>query len=147
MAQIFENINYVWLIAGGILIVFEFILLPGVGFLFAGLGALTVGGLSEGHVIEGQLAQWLVFFAATLVWTLILWKPLKNFRIHHHAPFSDMVGKKAILLTSLAPGGKGQAKWSGTIMNARLDPNIKETFPEGAEVTIGHVEGNVLVVK
>ena len=58
-----------------------------------------------------------------------------------------MVGKKAILLTPLTPGSKGQARWSGTIMNARLDTHVKEPIPEGAEVTIAHVEGNVLVVK
>ncbi len=146
--EILNNITYLWLIAGAVLVIAEFIILPGVGFLFAGLGALVVGALLEFGIISGPMMPWLLFFASTLGWTLLLWKPLKNYKLSQsHVPFSDMVGKKAVLLKPLSHGTTGQARWSGTIMNAKLDPNNEGTILEGTEVTITRVEGNVLVVR
>jgi len=147
--EILNNVTYLWLIAGAILVIAEFIILPGVGFLFAGLGAIITGALLEFGLIGGPMIPWVVFFVATLAWTLILWKPLKNYKLNHGeaAQFSDVIGKKAVLLKPLAPGMTGQARWSGTIMNAKLDPNNTATLMEGTEVTITRVEGNVLVVK
>ena len=146
--EILHNINYLWLIAGAVLVIFEFMLFSGIGFLFAGLAALTVGALAEMHVLNDLTMQWVVFFIATLVWTLVLWKPLKNYKLNqHHQPFSDVVGQKAILITPLAPGQQGRARWSGTIMNAKLDANNEGILAEGAEVHITRVEGNVLIVK
>ncbi len=143
-----QNINHLWLIAGAVLVIFEFFIAPGVGFLFAGLGAITVGALLQAGLINEQIWQWIIFLAATLVWLLVLYKPLARFKMSKdHKPFSDMVGRKAILVNSLLPGETGQVKWSGTLMNARLDPSVKESIAGGAEVVITHVEGNVVLVK
>ena len=146
--QILENITYLWLIAGAILVICEFLLISGVGFLFAGLGALTVGLLLEIGMAPSLLAQWIIFFAATALWTLLLLKPLARFRLSQgQHEFSDMLGKKAILLSTLEPGKTGQARWSGTIMNAKLDSHHKTSLSEGTEVMITKVEGNTLIVK
>ena len=147
--EILHNINYLWLIAGAVLVIFEFMLFSGVGFLFAGLAALTVGALGEANILNDLIWQWVVFFIATLAWTLILWKPLKYYKLNHqHSTFSDVVGKKAVLITPLAPGQIGQARWSGTIMNAKLDASVKDIITQAdTEVLITAVEGNVLIVK
>lgn len=143
-----QNVNHLWLIAGGIMIVLEFMVLPGVGFLFAGLGAITVGALLQAGLIKEDIWQWVIFLASTLLWLLILWKPLKNFKTsRHEQPFSDMVGRKAVLMTNLEPGQTGRARWSGTIMNAKLDESQQTGLIEGAEVVVTEVKGNVLIVK
>ena len=67
--EILHNVNYLWLIAGAVLVIFEFMLFSGVGFLFAGLAALTVGALGEANVLNDLIWQWVMFFIATLVWT------------------------------------------------------------------------------
>lgn len=146
--EILHNLNYLWLIAGALLIIFEFMILSGVGFLFAGLAALTVGALIEFGLVQSFTSQLIVFFASTLFWTLILWKPLKNYKLSHtHPPFTDIVGETAVLVSELAPGKTVQAKWSGTVMNAKLDPNNHKILAKGAEVEILRVEGNTLIVK
>src|SRR5262249_9726788 len=129
--DILQNPTNLWLIAGGILIIMEFFLFSGVGFAFAGLGALTVGLLLETGVIATQLASWLVFLLSTLLWALLLWKKLANFKMNRHQqPFSDMIGHKAVLLTPLEPGQIGQARWSGTIMKAKLSEHHKKPLSE-----------------
>ena len=146
--EMLQNAPHLWLIAGGILIVLEFILMPGIGFLFAGLGALTAGLALVLGLADNQVVQWIIFFATTILWTALLWKPLKNFRLGHSGKdFNDMIGHKAVLLEDLTPGITGRAKWSGTIMNAKLEAASNETLLKNSEVTIVEVNGNVLTVR
>ena len=73
---------------------------------------------------------------------------MKYYKLNHeHSTFTDVVGKKALLITPLAPGQIGQARWSGTIMNAKLDASVKDIITQDTEVLITAVEGNVLIVK
>ncbi len=71
------NPSSIWLIAGALLIILEIVLFPGIGFLFAGLGAISVSaGLITGW-IDSLSAQFILFFLATAFWTAVLWKPLQ----------------------------------------------------------------------
>jgi membrane protein implicated in regulation of membrane protease activity len=60
-----------------------------------------------------------------------------------------MIGDKAAITGSgLTQGKIGQALWSGTVMNARLDSNDpKMDVPAGTLTEIIAVEGNTLIVK
>jgi membrane protein implicated in regulation of membrane protease activity len=132
-----------WLIAGIILITLEFTAIPGVGMLFAGVSALLVGILVE-TTGTSFLYQWVIFLGSTIVLTLLLYKPLRNYQTNKDAKYSDMIGQSATVIGTLAPGTEGKVRWSGTTMKARLQS--ANTLTEGKSVKITAVDGNVLVV-
>ena len=145
--DLIQNTPHLWLIAGVILIILEFVLMPGVGFLFAGLAALVVGAITELNISHSQAVEWIVFFVATIIFAAFLWAPFSRFRLNKsNKVFSDMVGHKAILVNSIAPGETGQVKWSGTIMNAKLTADAVYSLAAGADVTIKEVVGNTVIV-
>lgn len=141
-----------WLIAGVAFMLMEAFGLPGVGFMFAGLGAIMTGvGLQFGLIAEdATTAQWTVFFIATAFWAWLLWKPLQRFHLNRQArQYQNMVGDTAYAGSSgLKKGAAGEATWSGTIMKAELaaDAGV-ESIPGGAAVVIVDVKGATLVVK
>ncbi len=147
IAMEFSTSSY-WLMAGAVLIGLEIMVLPGIGALFSGLGALTVGAALIAGVIETQIAQFTVFFLATGLWTVILWKPLKAFIKGKGTGFDDMVGSTAVVYGNpLEKGKKGQVRWSGTIMNCQLDSEETETLDVGSDVTIAKVSQGLLIVR
>ncbi len=144
------NPSSVWLIAGALLIIFEIALFPGIGFLFAGLGALSVGaGLIAGW-IDSLSAQFILFFLATAFWAAILWKPLKKFIEGKESGFEDMVGNTAVVFgQSIEKGKMGKVKWSGTIMKCQLDPGAEglEMIDPETEVIITGVSKGILIIR
>jgi membrane protein implicated in regulation of membrane protease activity len=73
-------LNTFWFAFGVLLIVLEVMLIPGIGSIFAGLGAVTVGGfLLAGGWIDTISSQFIVFFFSTGFWVVLLWKPLNKF--------------------------------------------------------------------
>lgn len=140
----------IWLIAGALLIILELALVPGIGFLFAGLGAISVGaGLITGW-IEGLSSQFILFFLSTAFWTALLWKPLKSFIAGKESGFDDMIGSTATVFgKSIEKGKMGKVKWSGTIMKCRIDPETDglTTIAPETEVTITGVAKGVLMIR
>jgi membrane protein implicated in regulation of membrane protease activity len=144
------NPSSVWLIVGVLLIILEIVLFPGIGFLFAGLGAISVAtGLIAGW-IDSLSAQFILFFLATGFWTAILWKPLKKFIGGKGSGFDDMVGSTAVVFgQSIEKGKMGEVKWSGAIMKCQLDPGadgLERIDPE-TEVIITGVSKGVLMIR
>ena len=133
-----------WLIAGVILVTLEFTMIPGVGMLFAGVAALLVGVLTETIGISFTY-QCVIFLAATILFIVLLYKPLRNYQSTKDANYSNMIGETATVIGTLTPGQTGQVKWSGTIMKAKLQ-SASGTLSEGQQVTITAVEGNILTV-
>jgi len=152
MNDFFSSLNpsSIWLIAGALLIVIEIILFSGIGFLFTGLGAITVGaGLVTGW-IDSLSSQFILFFLSSGFWTVILWRPLKNFMAGKESGFDDMVGSTAVVFgQSIEKGKAGQVKWSGTIMKCQLDPEAKEldTIAPETEVIITAVSKGILMIR
>jgi membrane protein implicated in regulation of membrane protease activity len=136
--------EFLWLIVGVILITLEFTALPGVGLLFAGVSALLVGILVE-STGTNQSYQWVIFLAATIIMTLLFYKPLRNYQTNKDAKYSDIIGQSAIVTGTLVPGVEGKVRWSGTTMKARLQS--ANTLIEGKSVKITAVDGNVLIVQ
>ena len=140
-----------WFAFGVLLIVLEVMLIPGIGSIFAGLGAITVGGfLLAGGWIDTTSSQFIVFFLSTGVWAVLLWKPLKKFLGVEDSGFDDMIGGTAIVYgDALGSGRTGQVKWSGTIMKCNLhsENDDLKTIEPGNEVTIKEVSKGILIVE
>lgn len=140
-----------WYIASMALLLLEALAMPGVGLFFAAISALCLGALTQSGVIaaDDSLTQGTVFFFLTALWAVVLWKPLKRMRLSkspqsHH----DMIGRSAYVTGgALEKGTKGTAKWSGTIMTARLakDAGI-EAAAEGTELKIVDVQNATLIL-
>lgn len=141
-----------WLIAGVVFLAIEAVGVPGVGFMFAGLGALLVGALMSLDIVatEAATTQWIVFFAASAVSAILLWKPLQRFHISRQShSYSNMIGDTAYVGSQgLKKDAIGEVTWSGTIMRAELAADAQvENLSAGAAVTIADVEGAKLIVK
>lgn len=141
------SVTALWLLGGAVFIGIEMFGMPGIGFLFAGIAALLVGGAIEIGLIapENLLLQFALFFLFTSVSAMLLWKKLKKIR---GPVYSNMVGTQAeVIGGGLAGTREGQVKWSGTIMRARLAEDvIIDVLPSGTFVTISKVEGTLLHV-
>jgi membrane protein implicated in regulation of membrane protease activity len=139
----------IWFIAGAALVAIEIFLVPGTGFFFPGLGAITVGAVLIAGWVEGTNNQFIMFFLSTTVWAALLWKPLKRVMRSGNSGYSDMVGDTAVVYGEpLKKGKKGQVKWSGTIMNCEIaSQENTETILPGTDVTITEVSKGILIVK
>lgn len=145
------NIAYVWLIASVLLVAAEAFGVSGVGLLFAGLGALVTGAAVRlGWLAEdAYVVQWSLCFAATVVWALLLWKPLKALHKPKHGGYQNMIGDTAYVGSNGLHGHKGgEVTWSGTIMKAQLAKHAGvESLDAGTPVEIVEVSGATLIVK
>ena len=146
-----ENIMVVWLIADTLCIALEAMAVPGIGFLFAGMAAITIGGLLNFDIVETDeiLKQFALFLGLTFGWAALLWVPLKKFRKKQmDNNFSNIIGEVAIVESDLLNKKKdGKVKWSGTIMRAKLSQDSStESINKGQEVVITAIDGNLLTV-
>lgn len=148
-----QHTDYVWLTAGVILMAIEAFGFPGTGLLFAGLGAVVAGGLVYFEFVgrEAYVTQFIIFFAATAVWTCLLWKPMKKFRVsnRHHTEYKNIIGDTAYVGSNgITKRAGGEVTWSGTIMKAQLAKQAPvEHLEAGSQVTIVEVSGATLIVK
>jgi membrane protein implicated in regulation of membrane protease activity len=150
--NLMNDIVTIWLVCGGLFLVLEVTAISGIGFLFAGLAAITTGGLVQYGLIntDNYTLQTGVFLGCVFLWAGVLWLPMQRFyKKNKSGSFNNMVGDTAIICGGALKKGKiGQVKWSGTIMNARIsDNNQLETIEEDSMVTIEAVDGNILIVK
>lgn len=148
--EVFLNPSYIWLVAGVLVIVIEFFVAPGLGIVFAGMGAIVVGALLELGVIESVTSQIISFAVATALWALLLWKPLKRALANKAAGKgeSHIIGTTAIVAKGGVNKVAGNAKWSGTIMKARLAKDAKiEKLKEGDLAEVVDLDGSTLILK
>ena len=143
------SLSIYWLIGGAALLALEAFGIPGIGALFAGLAAIVTGLLIEFGALPADdlLAQGATFFLATVLFAALLWKKLKNWRLSPGGPrYRNMVGDEAIVVDALSGDFTGNVRWSGTVMQARLQHGTVAELPIGARAVITAVDGNVLIV-
>ena len=150
-ALIANNIIVTWLTFGIVCLVLEAMAITGAGFLFVCLSAITIGGLLNLGILEqsSYAEQLSLFLAFVLIWAAILWIPLKNFSFKNKSKgFNNIVGDLVEVQSGILTKNKiGKVKWSGTIIQARLDFDDKvESVEKGAGVYIKFIDGNVVTV-
>ena len=141
----------IWLVLSAVFFVLEVSLIPGIGFLFAGFAAITVGGLVNFGVVssEAYFAQFAYFFGLLFAWAAILWYPIKAFRNKNKGDdFQNIIGDSAIVSgNELTKNKNGKVKWSGTTMKARLyADDAKDKVKKDDEVFVVAINGNTLTV-
>ncbi len=139
-----------WLVAGVVLFLAE-MGVPGIGLMFGGCGALTVGMLLNFSLIPAEhvLLQGVIFIVATALWAVVLWKPLQKLRLGKGKnSYSNIIGESATVGDKgISKTHGGEVLWSGAIMKARLPENSAlEKIDAGTVVTIKEINGNILTV-
>lgn len=136
-----------WLLVGCICLIAEFTNLPGIGLLFLGLGSLTTSIFIYNYprYIDYQLAT---VGLISLLWLIILWWPLKKY-LHNkkdNLEYLDMINNEVEVYGNKITIGKiGQVKWSGAIMNAKLEDTENLVAEVGEKLYIKEIHGNVLI--
>jgi membrane protein implicated in regulation of membrane protease activity len=149
MYSIFNNIEAVelWLVLGAVCLIIE-LQVSGIGFLFLGLGSLSNAALIYTYPNLSQY-QYSFFGLLSFLWFIILWWPLRRYmqaKSKNTQHYMDMVGSEVeIYNSSLLPGDLGQVKWSGTVMNARLDEMEQNSAAIGDKLFITAIHGNILI--
>lgn len=128
--------EYIWLIAGAILILFEFVTF-GFIVIFFGLGAIITAITTWIGMTPGIAGQTLVFGVSSVVLLFTLRKLLKQVFIGRTEGVSDsdddFIGREAPVLLDIPGGnGDGRIEVKGSEWNARADHPI----PQGAIVRI-----------
>lgn len=143
----FSNIEFLILI-GFLSIILEIFVLSGIGILFLGIGAFATAGIIYFYPALDQYSYFLLGFLS-IVSAILLWKPLKNWNNKNATSRNiDIIGSKVKIIESdLEPNKIGKAEWSGTIMNAKLDPKVTSSVKIGSHCIVIDVKGNVLVVE
>lgn len=153
MDFIYQNPEIIWLFFGTLLVIMEALTIPGVGFLFSGFGAITVGILIALGIISKNNFDWqlAVFLCSSVVWAFILWKPIKNYVNKSNSKIkldnNNIVGQEVEVVKDLIKNKVGQVKWSGTIMKAKIDEESKiDKINKGKVALVKDVNGNILII-
>lgn len=153
MDEFLHNPGDLWLAAAVAFLLLEAFGLPGVGLVFAGLGSLVAGFAVFSHALEpdNYTAQILLFLIASVVWAVVLWKPMQRFRVgkRQGGEYHNIVGGTAYVgAQGLTRKDGGEVTWSGTIMRAELSRSAGVDVVEaGTAVVITEVHSATLVVK
>lgn len=142
-----------WLVLGFVLLASEVLTGFTVGvFLFAGLGALTTGGLmSFGLLPETWIAGIACTGISSGVITAVLWKQLKKLqggRAIEKDNSSDLVGHTFVVDSDISVTKPGSTNYSGISWKIEIDKNAGvDTIDAGQSVTVSSVEVGVFKVK
>lgn len=140
-----------WSILGLSLVGVEILTLGGLGnfyFLFFGVAALMVSGLTWAGLIEAAWLQWFLFAILGIISLLVMKKSLQNkggIGGENETVVDSMVGEMATVLEPLAPQALGKVELRGSTWTAR---NAGENnLEKNAIAKIVRVEGLTLWIQ
>ena len=153
-------LGQLWLAVGIILLLLEVLGVSGAGLLHAGAAALIVGGLIQLHFLSQHFTL-THFLTHCAIWAglacsfAMMWRVLrKPGKLRHHPEDQSVkdrlaMGEQAIICHGeIVRGSRGQARWSGAIMDAEIDPMADAVrVQDGETVEITQLQGNVLWVR
>jgi membrane protein implicated in regulation of membrane protease activity len=141
-----------WVSVSVVLLALEALAVAGIGFLYAGLSALSVAFLIAFELIPGagpmeQLAHFLILSG---IWAGLLWVPMRRLlkKTYGAKGYNNMEGVAVVDGEDMCKGRPGKIRWSGTYMNAVIHPEERaERIAAGSSVRIVKTDGNVAYVK
>jgi len=140
----------IWFSVGIILIIIEFIKIPGIGLLFLGLGAITTS-ISLYYLPKTVfISQFSIFGISSLSLFILLWYPIKvfmkNTTNNSDDAYIDVIGSTAkVINNNIMDNSYGQVLWSGTVMNAKFISSRNSCYIKvGEYMTVISIKGNVL---
>lgn len=149
MSEITFDPAVIWLIAGIVLIVAEFII-PGLVIIFFGLAALVVSLLDYTGLVTNTSAQLLLFSAFSLGFLFGLRRFFKDWFVGESEKTggsdekSDIIGQDVVCLTAFSPDQPyGKVEFKGANWKGRSEYELKE----GAVAVVVAVEGLCLHIK
>ncbi len=128
--------HYIWIVIGIILIALEIFGLSGIGFIFIGLGSISLGGLLVYNIIKDPsiFSQLSILILCSLIWTGILWYPFKKLKSNKKG-FLNIIGQRATVYnTAIKAGEIGEISWSGSVMQAKISANSTELLIESGKI-------------
>ncbi len=142
-----------WVTAGFVILAIEvlaFGLASGV-LLFAGIGALTTGGLIWLGIVPHTWVAGIACFAVTTgASAMALWKPLKNFQGDGDItpePTSDLIGHQFRLDESISVSKPGTTRFSGVEWRVEVDDKAGvETIDAGNKVSVVSIDAGIFRV-
>ena len=137
----------IWIAIGLLFILVEFTTIPGIGFLFLGLGSLSTA-ITIYYFPEIASFQVASVGLSSLGWFLLLWFPLKIFVYGKRggSNYFDIVGMRVeVASDKIKSSGLVKVYWSGTRMNAKFIGKDTESIKKGDELYVIEVQGNVLI--
>ena len=137
----------IWIAIGLLFILVEFTTIPGIGFLFLGLGSLSTA-ITIYYFPEIASFQVASVGLSSLGWFLLLWFPLKIFVYGKRggSNYFDIVGMRVeVASDKIKSSGLGKVYWSGARMNARFIGKDSASIKKGDELYVIEVKGNVLI--
>jgi membrane protein implicated in regulation of membrane protease activity len=115
---------WLWIALGLVLAAIELATPGGFFVIFFGVGAVVVGLMRLGGLLEAAWSQWLLFPVIALVALRLFRQPLlARLQAGEKRNVDSLVGDAAIPATGLEPGGRGKAEVRGAQWNAR---NVSE---------------------
>ncbi|PKF63704.1 acriflavin resistance protein [Psychromonas sp. psych-6C06] len=117
--------------------------------LFFAIGCALTGVLVSLNVITSWEMELLFVGIFTLLSSIVMWKPLKQFQGNGKVKdnSSDMIGQSVAVSEILTKHG-GSIRFSGINWTARLaEDSQHESIAIGQHVNIHAVDGNVMIIK
>ncbi|MDQ8186375.1 NfeD family protein [Pelagicoccus sp. SDUM812002] len=149
MSELTLDPAVIWLIAGVVLIVAEFIV-PGLVIIFFGLGALIVSLLAYLGWVTELSSQLLIFSALSIVLLFGLRWQFKGWFVGQSAEtggsdeLSDLIGKEVTCLTGFSPDRPyGKVEFKGANWKGRCEQELKV----GSVAIIESIDGLCLNLK
>ena len=133
---------WLWMLVGIGLLSLEMVAQGSLFFLFFGLSAFFVGGLTAMGIAGPAWMQWALFSGFSILDLALLRGPLKarlNLR-GSSRPVDSLVGEEAVLLEDIAPGGVGKVELRGSSWNAKC----RAPLAKGRRARVEAVEGLTL---
>ncbi len=147
---LFNNHDKLLYLIAGVSLLVELTLIGLSGpLLFFAIGCALTGALVSLNMISTWEMELLFVGLFTLLSSIVMWKPLKQFQGSGIVTdsSSDMIGQ-IVPVTEIVTETGGSVRHSGINWNARLSgASTIDTIEVGAQVKICAVDGNVLIVK
>ena len=133
-----------WLVLGFALLGGEMLAPGGFYLLFVGIGAVIVGLLTLANLSGPEWTQWLLFTLLSGLSLTLLRRRLAQSFLAGRAGGTAIVGQMVELMSTLEPGGFGQARFRGSTWKVRNAG--RDTLEAGARCRVDEIKGITLTV-